>query len=29
MTDLPEADLNEAGLRRTRSRVAEPTVDVI
>jgi hypothetical protein len=26
---LPEADLNEAALRRTHSRVAEPTVEVI
>jgi hypothetical protein len=27
--DLREADLNEAALRRTHSRVAEPTVEVI
>jgi hypothetical protein len=26
---FPEADLNEAALRRTHSRVAEPTVEVI
>jgi hypothetical protein len=27
--DVPEADLNEAALRRTLSRVSEPTVEVI
>ena len=27
--NLREADLNEAALRRTHSRVAEPTVEVI
>jgi hypothetical protein len=27
--DLPEADLNEAALRRTHSRVAEATVEMI
>jgi len=27
--DFPEADLNEAALRRTHARVAEPTVEVI
>jgi hypothetical protein len=27
--DFPGADLNEAALRRTHSRVAEPTVEVI
>jgi hypothetical protein len=27
--DFPEADLNEAALRRTHSRVAEPTVEVM
>jgi hypothetical protein len=26
---VPQADLNEAALRRTHSRVAEPTVEVI
>src|SRR5438876_3524158 len=26
---VPQADLNEAAMRRTHSRVAEPTVDVI
>jgi hypothetical protein len=26
---IPQADLNEAALRRTHSRVAEPTVEVI
>jgi hypothetical protein len=27
--DLLEADLNEAALRRTHSRIAEPTAEVI
>ena len=29
ISNFPEADLNEAALRRTHSRVAEPTVEVI
>jgi hypothetical protein len=28
-SNFPEADLNEAALRRTLSRVSEPTVEVI
>jgi hypothetical protein len=29
VSNFLEADLNEAALRRTHSRVAEPTVEVI